>query len=151
MINCNLGIKDIEKLIPHRYPFLLVDAIKSYVPNERIAGVKNVSFNEWFFQGHFPEQPVMPGVLIVEALAQTAGCLMKLSLSEEQQQQKQLMYFMRIENAVFKKPVMPGDQIELQVEVAQRRSNVAKFTAKAFVAGNIHCEAAFMAMMAPAE
>ena len=99
--NIAIDVQRIKELIPHRYPFLLVDAIKSLVPNESVVGLKNVSINEPFFQGHFPERPVMPGVLIVEAMAQTAGCLVVESLGKRAE--GKLVYFMSIENARFRK------------------------------------------------
>ncbi|MBH68389.1 MAG: 3-hydroxyacyl-[acyl-carrier-protein] dehydratase FabZ [Rhodospirillaceae bacterium] len=140
-----IDIQRIKELIPHRYPFLLVDAIKSLAPNESIVGLKNVSINEPFFQGHFPERPVMPGVLIVEAMAQTAGCLVVESLGKESE--GKLVYFMSIENARFRKPVGPGDQLSIHVEKAHTRGNVYKFNGKAYVEKGIVAEATFSAMI----
>ncbi len=143
--------QDIQKLIPHRYPFLLIDTIEDYEAGKSIIATKSVSINEWYFQGHFPEHPIMPGVLIVEAMAQAAGCLMKLTLKDEGKDAENTpMYFMRIENATFKQPVHPGAQLKLVAEVAQRRSNVAKFEAKAYAGDTLCTEAKFMAMLAKA-
>ena len=136
------GIKD---LIRHRYPFLLVDLIKSLVPNESAVGVKNVSINESFFQGHFPDRPVMPGLLIVEAMAQTAGCLVVESLGK--QSEGKLVYFMSIENARFRKPVVPGDQLIINVEKTRERGNVFKFDGKVYVEEVVVAEASFSAMI----
>ena len=140
-----IDVQRIKELIPHRYPFLLVDLIKSLVPNESAVGVKNVSINESFFQGHFPERPVMPGVLIVEAMAQTAGCLVVESLGE--QSEGKLVYFMSIENARFRKPVVPGDQLIINVEKTRERGNVFKFDEKVYVEEVVVAEASFSAMI----
>ena len=140
-----IDIQRIKELIPHRYPFLLVDLIKSLVPNESAIGVKNVSINEAFFQGHFPERPVMPGVLIVEAMAQTAGCLVVESLGK--QSEGKLVYFMSIENARFRKPVVPGDQLIINVEKTRERGNVFKFDGKVYVEEVVVAEASFSAMI----
>ena len=140
-----IDVQRIKELIPHRYPFLLVDLIKSLVPNESAVGVKSVSINEAFFQGHFPERPVMPGVLIVEAMAQTAGCLVVESLGK--QSEGKLVYFMSIENARFRKPVVPGDQLIINVEKTRERGNVFKFDGKVYVEEVVVAEARFSAMI----
>jgi beta-hydroxyacyl-ACP dehydratase FabZ len=138
-------IRKIMEFLPHRYPFILVDRIIELVPDERIVGLKNVTINEPFFQGHFPGAPVMPGVLIVEALAQVGGVLVYSSRSEEKRQQ--LMYFMGIDKARFRKPVVPGDQLVLEIIWTKRRGNVSKMSGKATVDGTLVAEAELMAMM----
>ena len=109
-----IDINRIKELIPHRYPFLLIDGIQTLKPNESAIGIKNVSVNEPFFEGHFPDRPVMPGVLIIESMAQTAGCLVVVSLGKESE--GKLVYFMTIENARFRKPVVPGDRLVINVQ-----------------------------------
>lgn len=133
-------IEDIEKIIPHRFPFLLVDKIIEIEEDKRIIGIKNVSANEWFFQGHFPGRPVMPGVLIVEAIAQVAGVLM---LSKKENQGK-LAFFMSIEQAKFRRAVKPGDQLVLKVEVSRLKSRVGQVQGKAYVGDKVACEATLM-------
>jgi 3-hydroxyacyl-[acyl-carrier-protein] dehydratase len=140
-----LTVEDIKKLIPHRYPMLLIDRMCDLVPGESATGIKCVTANEPFFQGHFPEKPVMPGVLIVEALAQTAGALVIYSM--ENVTENQIVYFMSIEEAKFRRPVVPGDRLELKVTKTQNRSNVWKFSGEAYVDGNLHAEAKFTAMI----
>ncbi len=138
-----LNIKDIQKLLPHRYPFLLVDRIIEMEPGIRALGIKNVTINEGFFQGHFPEQPIMPGVLILEALAQVAGVLAFSSEASEGRS----VYFMSIERAKFRRPVLPGDQLKLEVKILQRRGNVWKFSGSAVVEEQLATEAEFTAMV----
>ena len=138
-------ITKIMGLLPHRYPFILVDRIVEIVPNERIVGLKNVTMNEPFFPGHFPGTPVMPGVLIIEAMAQTGGVLVYASLPEEKR--KNLIYFMGIDKARFRKPVIPGDQIILDVMWTRRRANVSKMSGKATVDGKVVAEAELTAMI----
>ena len=133
-------------LLPHRFPMLLVDRVVDFVPNERARGIKAVTINEPFFQGHFPARPIMPGVLIVEALAQTAGVLAIKSLGEAGA--NKLVYFMAIENAKFRQPVEPGVLLNLDVEVVQRRATVCKFNGKASIDGKLAAEASFTAMIA---
>lgn len=142
-----LNIKDIQKLLPHRYPFLLVDRIIEMEPGIRALGIKNVTINEGFFQGHFPEQPIMPGVLIIEALAQVAGVLAFSSGASEGKS----VYFMSIEKAKFRKPVFPGDQLKLEVKTLQQRGNVWKFSGSAAVEEKIVTEAEFTAMVTDKE
>lgn len=137
-------IRKIMEFLPHRYPFILVDRIVEIVPHERIVGLKNVTMNEPFFQGHFPGTPVMPGVLIVEAMAQAGGVLVNVSRSEEQR--TELIYFMGIDKARFRKPVIPGDQLVLDILWTKRRANVSKMTGKATVDGTLVAEAEVMAM-----
>jgi len=142
-----LNIKDIQKLLPHRYPFLLVDRIIEMEPGIRALGIKNVTINEGFFQGHFPEQPIMPGVLIIEALAQVAGVLAFCSGVSEGRS----VYFMSIEKAKFRRPVLPGDQLKLEVKILQRRGNVWKFSGSALVEQKVATEAEFTAMVTDKE
>ena len=135
-----LDIGDIQKIIPHRYPFLLVDKIIDNDGDKRIIGLKNISLNEPFFEGHFPGQPVMPGVLVVESMAQVAGVLL---LSKPDNKGK-LAYFMGIDGARFRQPIAPGDQMRIEVEVERVKSKTAKVKAKAMVNGKIVCEADLM-------
>lgn len=140
-----LDIKRIMECIPHRYPLLLVDRILEYVPHESAVGLKNVTMNEQFFQGHFPGNPVMPGVLIVEAMAQTAGILVVHSLGESGM--GKMVYFMTIDNAKFRKPVTPGDSMHIHVQCLKSRGNVWKFRGEAKVDGVLCAEAEFSAMI----
>ena len=141
-----LDVEHIKRLIPHRYPFLFLDRLTDIVANESAVGIKNVTINEPFFQGHCPSEPIMPGVLIVEALAQTAGALVCYSLGDEDKNRK--VYFMSVEDARFRKPVRPGDTIRLHVEKKQQRGAVWKFSGAAKVDGAIVAEATFTAMIA---
>ena len=140
-----IDINRIKELIPHRYPFLLIDGIQTLTPNESATGIKNVSANESFFEGHFPDRPVMPGVLIIESMAQTAGCLVVASLGRESE--GKLVYFMTIENARFRKPVIPGDRLVINVQKLRSRGSVFKFSGKAFVGEVLAAEATFSAMI----
>lgn len=133
-----LSAKEIQNIIPHRYPFLLVDRIVEFQPGKRAVGIKNVTMNEPFFQGHFPGHPVMPGVLIVEAMAQVEAVVM-LSLYEKDQ--TKIAYFMSIDNAKFRQPVFPGDTMRLEVEVLRARSRTGQCAGKAYVNGKLVCEA----------
>jgi beta-hydroxyacyl-ACP dehydratase FabZ len=135
-----LEITDIMQILPHRYPFLLVDRIVEMKRGERITGIKNVTINECYFQGHFPEQPVMPGVLIIEAMAQTGGVLL---LSEAKHKGK-LVYFMGIDNARFRKPVVPGDQLKLEVIPIRIRTKTGVMAGKAHVNDTLVAEAQLM-------
>jgi beta-hydroxyacyl-ACP dehydratase FabZ len=130
--------------LPHRYPFILVDRIVEMIPHKRIVGLKNVTMNEPFFQGHFPGAPVMPGVLIVEAMAQAGGILAYASRGEDKE--KELVYFMGIDKARFRKPVIPGDQLILEMVSTKTRGNIFKMSGKASVDGAMVAEAEIMAM-----
>ena len=132
--------------LPHRYPLLLVDRVEELVPDRSITAIKAVSMNEQFFQGHFPGRPIMPGVLIVEALAQAAGVLAVESLGLANS--GKLVYFMAIEGAKFRAPVEPGCLLQLDVEFVQKRTSVCKFSGRASVDGKLAAEAQFTAMIA---
>jgi 3-hydroxyacyl-[acyl-carrier-protein] dehydratase len=140
-----IDIGRIMRLIPHRYPFLLIDRIVNVVPSVSATGIKNVSINEPHFQGHFPQRPVMPGVLIIEAMAQTAGALVVHSLGQEAE--GKLVYFMTIENARFRRPVVPGDQLLIHVVKDRSRGNVWKFNGEAKVGDVLVAEATYSAMI----
>jgi 3-hydroxyacyl-[acyl-carrier-protein] dehydratase len=141
-----LDVTRVLAALPHRYPMLLVDRVEELVPDQRIRAVKAVTFNEGFFQGHFPGRPIMPGVLIVEALAQAAGVLAVESLGLSGS--GKLVYFMAIEDAKFRKPVEPGVLLHLEVEFVQKRARVCKFAGRALVDGQVAAEANFTAMIA---
>ncbi|HUZ46148.1 MAG TPA: 3-hydroxyacyl-ACP dehydratase FabZ [Terriglobia bacterium] len=132
------GITEIMKFLPHRYPFLLVDRILELEPDSRIVGLKNVTINEQFFQGHFPGAPVMPGVLIIESMAQVAGVLIYRDLPEKE---KKLIYFTGIENAKFRRPVLPGDQLHVEMRLLSRRNNFGKMQGRATVENKLVAEA----------
>ena len=140
-----VGIEKIIKDLPHRYPFLLIDKVTISEPFKQAIGFKNVTFNEPHFTGHFPNHPIMPGVLIIEAMAQSAAIMIMNSSAEERDENK-LVYFMGIDNAKFRKPVIPGDVLELHITTVQGRSNVWKMTGVAMVAGQKVAEADFSAM-----
>lgn len=138
-------INDIMSMIPHRYPILLVDRLLEFTPGESAVGLKNVTMNEPHFNGHFPGAPVMPGVLIIEAMAQTAALMVVKTLGEEAM--GKLVYFMTIEGAKFRKPVTPGDSIHIHINKVQSRGPVWKFNGKAKVDGKVYAEATFSAMI----
>jgi 3-hydroxyacyl-[acyl-carrier-protein] dehydratase len=140
-----IDIQRIMQLIPHRYPFLMIDKIVDAVPNVRATGIKNVSINEHFFQGHFPTRPVMPGVMIIEAMAQTAAVLVVHTLGRESE--GKLVYFMSVDNARFRRPVVPGDCLHVHVTKQRHRGNVWKFEGRAEVCGQLMAEAVFAAMI----
>lgn len=137
-----IDIKDIQNILPHRYPFLLIDRIVELEPGTRAVGIKNVTINEQFFAGHFPGNPIMPGVLIIEAMAQVAGILAFRSGV-----QGDTVYFMSIEKAKFRKPVLPGDQLRLVINTIQQRGNVWRFSGSALVNEKLAAEAEFTAMV----
>lgn len=141
-----LDIARVMAALPHRYPMLLVDRVEELTPDRSIAAIKAVTINESFFQGHFPGRPIMPGVLIVEALAQAAGVLAVESLGLAGS--GKLVYFMAIEDAKFRSPVEPGVLLDLQVGFVQKRARVCKFWGKASVEGKVTCEVNFTAMIA---
>jgi 3-hydroxyacyl-[acyl-carrier-protein] dehydratase len=139
-----LDVNGIQKILPHRYPFLLVDAIEEMERWKRIVGIKNVTINEAFFQGHFPGQPIMPGVLIIESMAQTGGLLL---LQEVPDREKKLVYFVAIDNARFRRPVVPGDQLRIEVKVLAWRGDFCKIQGQASVNGDLAAEATLMCKM----
>ena len=140
-----LDIAQIMRAIPHRYPFLLIDRVVDLQHNHTATGIKNVSINENFFQGHFPQHPVMPGVLIIESMAQTAAVLVVQTLGPDAQ--GKLVYFMSIDAAKFRKPVVPGDQMRVRVEKQKQRGNIWKFAGEAMVEGKTVAEAIITAMI----
>ena len=141
-----LGIEEIMKVLPHRYPFLLVDRILELEEGKRVVGIKNVTINEPFFQGHFPGHPIMPGVLIVEAMAQVGGMLM---LGNMQEPSSKVVYFTGLDNVKFRRPVKPGDQLRFEVDVVQTRGTLCKMHGVARVDGEVACEADMAAMVRP--
>jgi 3-hydroxyacyl-[acyl-carrier-protein] dehydratase len=141
-----MDINEIMKVLPHRYPFLLIDRVVSFDPNETLVATKNVTINEPFFQGHFPGHPVMPGVLIIEAMAQTAALLAFQSL-DITKPENHVVYFVGIDQARFKKPVAPGDQLIITAEIIRNLKGIWKFSAKAEVDGKIASEAVLMCTM----
>ena len=142
-----MDIKEIQRILPHRYPFLLVDRIIEIDLGKRIVGIKNVSVNEPFFQGHFPGYPVMPGVLIIEAMAQVGGVLAFKSVEEKMDIPGKLVYFAGIDKAKFRKPVFPGDQIRFELEVIHVKEPYWKLKGLALVDGKKVCEAELMALV----
>jgi 3-hydroxyacyl-[acyl-carrier-protein] dehydratase len=143
-----LDINGIQKILPHRPPFLLVDAIVEMERLKSIVGIKNVTINEDFFRGHFPGKPIMPGVLIVEAMAQTGGVLL---LQEVADREKKLLYFVAIDDARFRRPVVPGDQLRIEVSVLTWRSTFCKLAGKVTVEGDVAAEATLMCKMVDSE
>lgn len=135
----------IQRIIPHRYPFLLIDKVVEVRVGKSAVGIKNVTITEPYFQGHFPRRPVMPGVLIVESMAQTAGVLVGATLGPKAE--GKLVYFMTIDSARFRQPVIPGDQLRIEVELLRSRMSVFKFEGKAFVGDRMAAEATFSAMI----
>jgi 3-hydroxyacyl-[acyl-carrier-protein] dehydratase len=139
-----MDVVEIQKLLPHRYPFLMVDAIVEVERLKRIVGIKNVSINEYYFQGHFPGKPVMPGVLILEAMAQTGGLLLLLDIPDRQ---NKLLYFVAVDGARFRRPVVPGDQLRIEVNVLSWRGDFCKLEGKATVNGQLAAEGTVMCKM----
>lgn len=140
-----IDVQEIMRRIPHRPPFLLIDRAEAFVKDKSLTGVKCVTINEPFFAGHFPGNPVMPGVLIVEAMAQTGGLLM--SKSWDTDPEGKIILFMSVDNCRFRRPVVPGDLLKLEVEVARARGDVVKFHGRAMVSGALAAEADFAAML----
>lgn len=138
-----MDIVDILKYLPHRYPFLLIDRVLTYEPGQSLVGLKNVSFNEPYFPGHFPQQPIMPGVLILEAMTQAAG-LLAFKTDQEASGFRSLYYLVGVDNARFKRPVGPGDQLILEVVLDRAKRGVGKFSAQAKVAGKLVASAEIM-------
>jgi len=145
-MNDPIDINEIMKMMPHRYPFLLVDRVVSYEKNKTISAYKNVTYNEPFFQGHFPGNPIMPGVLIVEAMAQTGGILCVLSLKGRLP--NGVMYFMGMDKVKFRKPVKPGDRMDITVNVTKLRDRTIKFRGEVFVDESKAAEGEFLATIA---
>jgi beta-hydroxyacyl-ACP dehydratase FabZ len=139
-----IGINEIMTYLPHRYPFLLIDRILEFEENKRVVGIKNVTINEPFFQGHFPGHPIMPGVLLLEAMAQTGGVL---ALKSDPDPSSKVIYFMSIDKAKFRKPVTPGDQVRFELELIKVRGNIRSLKALALVDGAVVAEAEMMAMI----
>ncbi len=135
----------IQRIIPHRYPFLLIDKVRNIVPHKGALGIKNVTFNEPHFQGHFPQTPIMPGVTIIEAMAQTAAVLVGISMDVVDRDL--LVYFMSIESCKFRRKVVPGDVLELHMDVLRGGGKIWKFKGRAMVDGHLACEAEITAMM----
>ena len=144
-VGTTIEIDRIQQMIPHRYPMLMIDRVVDVVPGVRATGVKNVSINEPYFQGHFPSEPVMPGVLIIEAMAQTAAVLVVETLGPDNE--GRLVYFMTVDSARFRKPVVPGDTVRIHVEKQRQRGNVWKFRGEARVEGTLVAEAVYAAMI----
>ncbi len=140
----SLGIDAIQQIIPHRYPFLLLDRILELVPGERAVGLKNVSADEPFFQGHFPGHPVMPGVLIVEAMAQTGAVMM---LAGENESGSRIPFFAGMEKVKFRRPVVPGDQLRLELSMLRQRSGVCRMEGRALVGGDLAAQAEILAVI----
>ena len=144
----NIDIAEVQRLIPHRYPFLLIDRAEDYLAHQSIVGIKNVTINEEFFTGHFPHFPVMPGVLITEAIAQTGAVLMSKSLNADIEGKTIALF--SLDNCRFRSPVRPGDQLRMPVEVLRARGDVFKFRGKALVGDKVAAEVEFAAMVVEA-
>ncbi len=145
-----LDINQIKEYLPHRYPLLLVDRVLDWEPNKNIVAIKNVTINEEFFNGHFPHKPVMPGVMMIEALAQTAALLSFLSMGQKPDENS-VVYFAGIDNARFKRPVEPGDQLRMEVSLIRAARGIYKYTARATVDGKTAVEAELMCTMRSAQ
>src|SRR3984885_12408712 len=141
-------IQEILEFLPHRYPFLLIDRIVEFEPTKRLVAIKNVTINEPFFQGHFPGYPIMPGVLVVEAMAQAGGMIMMAEIPDGD---KKLVVFTGIERAKFRRPVTPGDQLRIEVEVLSFRTRAGRIAGRALVDGKLACEATLTCQVVPRE
>lgn len=139
-------IQEILQFLPHRYPFLLIDRIVEFERTKRLVAIKNVTINEPFFQGHFPGYPIMPGVLVVEAMAQAGGIIMLYEIADRNEK---LVVFTGIERAKFRRPVTPGDQVRIEVEVLSMRPRAGRILGRAFVEGKLACEATLTCMIVP--
>lgn len=139
-----IDINEIMTYLPHRYPFLMIDRVLDYTPNETLHARKNVTFNEPFFQGHFPVKPIMPGVMILEALAQATGILSFKSVEDYDSTDKSIYYFVGIDKARFRRPVEPGDVLDLKVTFLRAKRGIWSFEGKAYVDGNLVCQAELM-------
>ncbi|WP_041956118.1 3-hydroxyacyl-ACP dehydratase FabZ [Sulfurospirillum arsenophilum] len=144
-----IDVVEIQKILPHRFPFLLVDRITGLVPGESIEGFKNITIGEQIFQGHFPDHPIYPGVMIIEGMAQAGGVLAFKSMDEEKQEdtKEKVVYFMSIDNAKFRSPVKPGDQLVYKLNVLKHRGNIWVLEAKAYVDDKLVAEAELKAMI----
>jgi beta-hydroxyacyl-ACP dehydratase FabZ len=142
----NWDVRWIQSILPHRYPMLLIDRVLEIESKRRIVAIKNFTVNEEFFQGHFPGHPIVPGVLLIEAMAQAGGILL---MQDDPQRADKLLYFMAIERARFRKPVVPGDQVRFEVEVLRLKAAHCKLAAKAFVDGALHAEAELLSTVVP--
>jgi len=144
-----IDVVEIQKILPHRFPFLLVDRITGLVPGESIEGFKNITIGEQIFQGHFPDHPIYPGVMIIEGMAQAGGVLAFKSMDEEKQEdtKEKVVYFMSIDNAKFRSPVKPGDQLVYKLAVLKHRGNIWVLDAKAYVDDKLVAEAELKAMI----
>jgi len=146
-----MDIAQIMRILPHRYPFLLVDRIIELTPGERAVGIKNVTINEQFFVGHFPGHPVMPGVLILESMAQVAGILSFSSTDSPEEAEKNMedkvIYFISIDKVKFRRPVVPGDQLRQEIKLIRHRGNIASFEGRAYVGDALVAEAEMKAML----
>ena len=139
-------VRWIQSILPHRYPMLLIDRVLEIEPRRRIAAIKNFTMNEEFFQGHFPGHPIVPGVLLIEAMAQAGGILL---LHDDPARAEKLLYFGTIERARFRRPVVPGDRVQFEVELLKLRASHAKLLGKAFVDGALHAEAELLSTFVP--
>jgi len=139
-----MDINEIQKFLPHRYPFLLIDKVVELERLKRIVAIKNVSINEAYFQGHFPGKPVLPGVLILEAMAQAGGLLLLQDIPEREHK---LLYLASVKNLKFRRPVVPGDQLRVEVRLIKWKGDICKIEAKAYVEGNLATEATLMCVM----
>lgn len=144
-----IDVVEIQKILPHRFPFLLVDRITALTPGESIEGFKNITIGEQIFQGHFPDHPIYPGVMIIEGMAQAGGVLAFKSMDEEKQEdtKEKVVYFMSIDNAKFRSPVKPGDQLVYKLSVLKHRGNIWVLDAKAYVDDKLVAEAELKAMI----